>query len=352
MTRAKGATLRDVAREADVSIASASRAINGLDNVAAEVRGRVLEAASKLRYIPHAGARSLVMSKTNTIGLLLPDIYGEFFSEIIRGVDMAARARGLHLLVSGSHGDLGEAVAAVQAMGGRVDGLLVMSPFADAQDLMAVLPANLPFVTIASRLHQLDQGAIFVDNFIGGERAAQHLVDCGRTQLFHISGPPSNFEAQERFRGFSSVLAAHGVDAETRFFEGDFTEESGYGATQAILARGERPDGIFLANDMMAVGCLIALKEAGLSVPEDVSVIGYDDVPIARFTSPPLTTMRVGVQDLGQKGLELLVKAIAREPDLNTQGIVISPELVIRGTTLNEKRPIQSRPKKEPNLKN
>lgn len=332
----RGATLKDVAKAAEVSIASASRAINGLDNVAEGVRARVLDAASKLRYVPHGGARSLAMSRTNTIGLLLPDIYGEFFSEIIRGVDVAARNRGLHLLVSGSHGDVREAVAAIMAMSGRVDGLLVMSPFVDSQDLGAVLPLSLPLVTIASRIGQVDRGAISVDNFGGGRLAVQHLVEQGCTRLAHISGPASNFEAQERQRGYDAAVAELGASVtHVTTLEGDFVEESGFRAMKSIIdsARSSgtpMPDGIFVANDMMAVGALFALKESGVKVPEDVAVVGFDDVPIARFASPALSTLRVGVFELGRQGLELLANALADPDGGRAEGIVISPELVIR----------------------
>ena len=341
----KGATLKDVAREAEVSIASASRAINGLDNVAEAVRQRVLEAAAKLRYVPHGGARSLVTSRTNTVGVLLPDIYGEFFAEIIRGVDVAARARGLHILVSGSHGDLNEAVAVVRAMSGRVDGLLVMSPFVDSLDLAGVLPLNLPLVTIASRIGRVEQGSITVDNFGGGVKALEHLVAQGCRTLAHISGPASNFEAQERRRGFLEAADKVGLDRAPMTFEGDFTEESGYRGAKAFLAAcaesgAAMPEGIFVANDMMAVGCLLALREAGKTVPADVALVGFDDIPIARFTSPPLTTLRVGVFDLGRRGLELLVAAMEREERLEPQeermsgeGIIVSPELVFRDSS-------------------
>ena len=331
----RGATLKDVAKAAEVSIASASRAINGLDNVAEGVRARVLDAASKLRYVPHGGARSLAMSRTNTIGLLLPDIYGEFFSEIIRGVDVAARNRGLHLLVSGSHGDVREAVAAIMAMSGRVDGLLVMSPFVDSQDLGAVLPLSLPLVTIASRIGQVDRGAISVDNFGGGRLAVQHLVEQGCTRLAHISGPASNFEAQERQRGFDAAVAELGSKITCiPTIEGDFVEESGFRIMKSIIDAGKAgapmPDGIFAANDMMAVGALFALKECGVKVPHDVAVVGFDDVPLARFASPALSTLRVGVFELGRQGLELLANALADPDGGRAEGIVISPELVIR----------------------
>lgn len=323
----------DVARAADVSIASASRAINGLDNVTAEVRARVLEAATKLRYVPHWGARSLAMNRTNTIGLLLPDLHGEFFSELIRGVDQAARARGLHLLVSGSHGDLNEAVAAVRAMGGRVDGLLIMSPFVESQDLAAVLPLNLPLVTIASRIGAANHSAITVDNYEGAVIATRHLIGIGCRDIVHLSGPEQNFEAQERKRGYADAMRAGLPGAALRIYEGDFNEASGYAGAQAFLAEAALPDGFFAGNDMMALGALLALKEAGKGVPDNIAVVGFDDIPIARFTSPPLTTLRVGVFEMGRQGLEMLIAAFDDNDAHVPKSVVISPELIVRGSS-------------------
>ncbi|MBU6297024.1 MAG: LacI family DNA-binding transcriptional regulator [Alphaproteobacteria bacterium] len=334
----KGSTLRDVARAAEVSIASASRVINGIDSVTEDVRERVLKAASALHYVPHWGARSLVKSRTNTVGLLLPDIYGEFFSEIIRGIDDAARICGLHLLVSGSHGDLAEATAAMYAMSGRVDGLLVMSPSADSEDLAAALPLSVPLVTIGSRIEGIGQGAIRIDNFGGACAAVRHLAATGCRRIAFIRGPAENFEAQERLRGFSATMAELFPGAEMQTREGDFTEHSGYGAMRALLSCTAPPDGVFVANDMMAVGALLAIKEAGLNVPDDVAVTGFDDIPLARFVSPPLSTLRVGVYELGRQALDLLVNAIERENESEKTDIVISPELVVRESSKREIR--------------
>lgn len=328
----RGATLKDVAKAADVSIASASRAINGLDNVKEDLRRRVLEAASKLRYVPHGGARSLATNRTNTIGVILPDIYGEFFSEIIRGIDFAARARGLHILVSGSHGDLQEAVSAVRAMVGRVDGILVMSPFVESQDLVAILPLNLPLVTISSSIGDELEGAISIDNYGGGMIAAKHLSEIGCKEIGHVCGPISNFEACERKRGFIDGVGEAGLGAPA-IFEGDFSEESGYEAGLYFSKSHSRPDGIFVANDMMAVGCLMALADQGLNVPNDIAIIGFDDIPIARFTAPTLTTLKVGVYEIGTRSLDLLANGIENDDGTIGPGFKIEPELVARKST-------------------
>lgn len=326
----RASTLKDVARAADVSVASASRVINGIDTVTEEVRARVLEAARRLRYLPNWGARSLVMCRTNTIGLLLPDIYGEFFSEIIRGADSAARARNLQLLVSGSYGDRTDAVAAMQSMSGRVDGLLVMSPICDVSDLAETIALNVPLVTIGDRSDARNQGAIRIGNFDGACKAVRHLAAAGCERIAHICGPKENIDAQERLRGFSETVAALFPGSEPRVCQGDFAEGSGYTAMRTLLDGGNPPDGVFVGNDMMAAGVLHAAKEAGLDIPGELAVIGFDDIPLARFMSPPLSTLRVGVYEIGCRALELLIAAIEGDNGSKQTSFLISPELVVR----------------------
>jgi len=332
---AASVTLNDVAKAAGVSIASASRAINGLDNVTEEVRERVLAAASQLRYVPHGAARALAMSRTNTIGVILPDIYGEFFSEIIRGIDVGARASGLHILVSGSHGDLNEAVAAVRAMAGRVDGLLVMAPYAEAGDLAGKLPVNLPLVMMGGAGGQADLPSLMVDNYGGALEAVRHLYEQGCRRIAHITGPEGNLEAQDRLRGYLDGLKEAG-DLAPLLVPGDFTDKAGYDAVRRLLDSDDMPDGLFAANDMMALGASLALREAGLSMPEDVAVIGFDDIPVTRYASPPISTLRAGVFEIGRRSLELLSALIERsgtEASSSAASLIVRPELVVRASS-------------------
>lgn len=329
----KSATLKDVAREAAVSIASASRAINGLENVAEEVRARVLAAADRLRYIPHGGARSLATKRTNTIGVLLPDIYGEFFSEIIRGIDIAARSRGLHILVSGSHGDFNEAIAMMRAMAGRVDGILVMSPFVDAEKIANTLPPNMPIVSISGKLSKNLNSSISIDNYGGAVRATRHLFEIGCKNIAHICGPLNNLEAQERKRGYLQVCKEIN-QFEPIIFEGDFTENIGESAIEFLFNQKIIPDGIFAANDMMAIGALMALKARNIKIPDDVAIIGFDDIPITKFTSPSLSTIKVGVFEIGQRGLNHLLQSIENGNLPSKESIVIFPDLVVRTSSM------------------
>jgi LacI family transcriptional regulator len=326
--RARNVTIRDVAREARVSVASASRALNGSDSVTEAMRERVLGAARSLRYVPHSGARILSTRRTNTLGVILPDLHGEFFSEIIRGADVAARERGLHLLLSNSHADADAVAAVIRSMRGRVDGLLVMSPHVDAQVLADSLADDLPMVLLNTAVEGGGHPSFRVDNHGGAFAVTRHLAENARC-VAHISGPLDNFEAEERMRGWRDALG----EAAGPVLPGDFTEEAGYRAGQAIAQMRPRPAAVFAANDMMAVGCLTALAEAGLAVPGDVAVAGFDDIPIARLIRPKLTTVSARIADLSRRALERLARLV-EEPDANDDPLqTVRPEVVVRETS-------------------
>src|SRR6059058_4242854 len=208
------ATIRDVARRAQVSVASVSRALNGLDNVSEQTRARVVEAARELGYVPHAGARSLSLARSNAVGVVLPDLYGEFFSEIVRGMDRAASRRGYLLLLSNMHGRKEQAVTALHAMRGRVDGLIVMAPHLSEAELAHALPTGFPVVLINTRSEEDGRPAIHLDNEAGASGVVDHLVALGRTRLVHIAGPAGNLDAQERAEAFRDTCAANSVHCE------------------------------------------------------------------------------------------------------------------------------------------
>jgi LacI family transcriptional regulator len=279
------------------------------------------------------------------VGLLLPDIHGEYFSELIRGVDRAARERGLHLLVSSSHGDTPEGTrTALGSMNGRVDGLLMMSPHVAAGSLAASLPPGFPTVLMNTRAARGVRPVYLVDDFRGARAMTSHLAACGYRRIAHIRGPRSNFDAEERLRGYRAGLGA----LRAAVIAGDFSEESGYRAGQALAAAGARPDAVFAGNDAMAIGCLFALTEAGLRVPDDVALAGFDDIPVARFVHPPLTTVRVDVAAMGRRALERLAAAIG-DPKAGAGGVETVPvELVVRESCgANLSRRARRRPRRK-----
>jgi LacI family transcriptional regulator len=323
----RGPTIKDVGARAGVSVATVSRVLNGKGLVREDTVRRVLDAAAALNYVPHGGARSLSTRRTSTVGVVLPDLHGEFFSETIRGIDVAARQRGYHLLVSGSHSEWSEMSAVLLAGRGRVDGLIVMAPEMEAERIASWLPSGLPVVLLNGRAE--GTWSVAVDNAQGAGSMMKHLLSLGHREIGFISGPEGNSDAIERLRAWREMMRESGIAAiDELLVEGDFSETAGYEAGYTILSRPRRPTALFAANDAMAIGALCAIREQGVRVPEDIAVVGFDDVPIARFLSPPLTTVSVEIAELGRQAFELLLEAgePGREPRLE----ILPTHLVIR----------------------
>ena len=327
-------TIKDVARRANVSVATVSRALNGHENVTEAVRLRVFAVANELRYSPHHAARSLSSRRTRTIGVVLPDLYGEFFSELMRGIDQVARERGLHLLVSSYHGNPEEQGAALRAMRGRVDGLLVMSPYLDNVGVLTDhLPPSLPAVLLNTCLSDAAIPALSIDNYGGARTLMHHLIESGYRRIAFIAGPEDNFDAHERLRGYRDAIAEALPKAKPWILPGDFDEASGHRAGRELLASKQRPDAVFAANDMMALGCLFAFNQAGLQVPGDIALAGFDDIPLSRYVHPSLTTMRVDITEFGGRALRALLDRPEQEDAETPAQVLLAPELIAREST-------------------
>ena len=305
-------TIREVAREAGVSVATVSRVLNGSGPVSETTRARIRRVASDLRYVPNGAARSLITNRTQTLGVILPDLYGEFFSEVIRGVDGAARLHQYHLLVSSSHSDRDELQAALQSMHGRVDGLLVMSPHVDARVLQQVLPARVPAILLGSAQGVVPvHGHVTMDNRGGARLVTRHLIAQGHRRIVHLAGPDGNADAQARQVGFLEALAEAGLEADAdAVVAGDFTEAGGASAALQAVQQTQQPTALVAGNDSMAIGAILALRERGLRVPDDVAVTGFDDLPIGRYFTPALTTVHVAIDQIGARATALLVAAL------------------------------------------
>ena len=324
-------TIKDVARESGVSVATVSRAINGQGSVSPPVRQRVLEVARRLDYAPHEAARALSSRRTRTVGVVLPDLHGEFFSELIRGIGQEARAHGMHLLLSSDHGDAGGQGVALQAMRGRVDGVLVMAPTdAGMRSLSAHLSPGLPAVLINGIDGEGRWPAVAVDGYGGARTLVGHLLETGCRRIAFIAGPDDNHDARERRRGCEDELAGAAQGTAFQVLPGRFDEASGVEAAHALLATGPLPDAVFAANDAMAIGCLQGLADAGVDVPGRVAVAGFDDIPLARYVRPALTTIRVDIAELGARALRVL---IGIESGPATDLGLVRGELIVRGST-------------------
>lgn len=325
-------TIRDVAREAGVSVASASRALNGHDNVTSDTRLRVEKAAKTLNYVPHWGARSLTRRTSDAIGVVLPDLIGEYFSELVRGIDRVAHAHGKQLLLSNMHGNPHEAAHAVRAMRGRVDGLLVMTPDAGLDRLLDALSPKLPAVLLQCHEPAPGIGSVGIDNEGAARTMTRHLVARGYRRIAFVSGPRHNRDSMARQAGFRAALIEETGERDPIVIPGDFSEGSGADAARLLIAGRLKVDAIFCANDMMAVGCCGVLADAGIAIGETIGIAGFDDIPIAHYIAPALTTMNVRIDELGAMATQKLL-GVMTGATRGDQPTILSPQLVIRAST-------------------
>jgi LacI family transcriptional regulator len=328
------ATIRDVARLAAVSVASASRAMNGHRSVSPDLRTRVLDAAAQLHFVPHAGARGLVMRRTQMIGVVLPHVHGDFFSEFVRGMERMARGSGYQLLLSSMHEDPAEVARSLGAMRGRVDGLVIMPPHLDLDLVAAYLPDTLPAVLVYGQsIRPIGNARFSLDNHAATYTMINHLVATGRRNIVHVSGPPANHTAIARIEGYRAAMAALLPGAAPLILTGDFTEEGGAAAARSVLAEHPATDAIFCGNDITAIGCMTVLRDAGIAVPQRIAVAGFDDVPLARLFAPTLTTMRIDVAGVAARALTRLIEEISGTPGLPADEI-LRAELIVRDSTV------------------
>ncbi len=309
-----GATIKDVAKEAGVSTATVSRVLNGSGPVSTATRARIHDVAERLRYAPNSSARSLITARTHTFGVLLPDLYGDFFSEVIRGIDQAAQKSDYHVLLSSSHTNRSGIEAAMRAMRGRVDGLIVMYPEIDGTVLRSNLPESMPVVLLNCLVSDGAFDAINIDNFGGAYAMVRHLVGHGHRRIAIIKGEAKNHDAAERLRGYRAALQDSGIEQDDLLeVGGAFTEATGYAATERLLESGSGATAIFAANDSMAIGAVSAVRRSGRRVPADMAVAGFDDIPIARYLNPRLSSVHVPISELGTRAMDRLMEAVRFE---------------------------------------
>lgn len=325
------ATIKDVAREAGVSVATVSRVFNDSGQVSEDTRKTVREVAGRLNYWPNGVARSLITSRTHSLGVLLPDMHGEFFSEVIRGIDLTARNDNLHLLVSSSHSEIDALIAALLSLRGRIDGLIVMAPDVDAPAAIRACIGELPVVMLNPGLELDECDSVSIANYDGAYQVVKYLMSLGHRRIAAVKGPERNIDARQRLYGYRRALADGGGEMLPELeIRGNFREASGAEAAADILRLTPRPTAVFAANDYMAVGLICALRAAGLRIPEDMAVAGFDDIPIARFVTPPLTTVRVDAFALGQRAVELLLPRTQSKKPVDHRHDVLPAEIIIR----------------------
>lgn len=330
---ARDATIKDIARTAGVSYATVSRALNGKYGVKPSTRERVLAAARRLGYRPNAIARGLVTRRTMTIGLIVPDITNPFFPEVAAGVEDAARAAGYGVLLCNSDWQkVSERQYAALLIGRRVEGIII-APISRAEEpLDERVPPSFPVVYVASNPRATPRSYVVIDNVRGALLATKHLLDAGRSPVAFIGSQERADD--ERFEGYRRALADRGMACDERFVRlGDMRQASGYRLLRGMIDEGDRPRAVFAENDLMALGCLQAARECGLRVPEDVAIVGFDDIPFASFPEVQLTTIRQPTYDMGRMAVDILLAGCAEAPKRpEARQVVLEPQLVVRRT--------------------
>ena len=328
MPKNRPPTIADVARHAEVSIATVSRVLNGTTPVQAEKADRVRLAMEELQFVPRHAARVLASKRTNTIGLLLPEISGDFFSPMLKGIEAAAHEAGYDLLVHSTQ----QVKTTRRRLGEHnTDGLLIFTNSLPSHELHRLHSLNFPLVL----LHQmppdsLEIPVIAIENKDGAAMLIDHLIEeHGRRRIVYLRGPEGHEDSVWRERGYREALEAHSLEFASHLIaSGGFDDEEAYTAIQRLLADGIDFDAVFAGDDDAAIGAMRALKLAGQRVPQDVSVVGFDDVPFARYLSPALTTVRAPIEQVGREAVHQLVRLMNGEhADALT---LMRTELVIR----------------------
>jgi LacI family transcriptional regulator len=326
--------IKDVAARAAVSATTVSHVVNGTRFVAAETRIRVEEAVAALGYVPSAVARSLKHNTTHTFGVLIPNNSNPYFAEIIRGMEDHCYGAGYNVLLGNSDDDAERQTAYLRVLAEkRIDGLLLVAAHRNAQLRQLLRALKIPLVLVDREVPGLESDLVEVDHALGGLLATRHLLELGHPGVACISGPPALSPSSQRRAGWKLALAEAGLDRREGDLErGDFSSRGGYLAMQALLRRGPRPSAVFVCNDLMAFGALAAANEAGIQVPRQMSIVGYDDIELAAFSTPALTTVAQPKRQIGIQAAELLLDRLHTHRT-DFQRVILPPHLKLRAST-------------------
>ena len=326
-------TLKTIAEEAGLSITTVSRALAGYDDVNEDTRRRIVAIAQRLGYQPNLAARHLRSKQTHTIGMVIPltSYFSDpFFMELLSGVGRQAAEHGYDLLLSAQQpGE--EELSAYRRMvaSSRIDGVVLARVLADDPRITFLKEAHHPFVAFG-RSNTSDYPYIDVDGATGVYHLVEHLIERGHRRIAMILSPRDLAFTTARFEGYQRALDEAGLCIDQRYIvESDLTQEGGYTAALRLLALPSPPTAIVACNDAMAIGAMQAIQARGRAVGRDVAVAGFDDIPSAATTDPPLTTVRQPIYDIGRRALEMLIRVIRREP-LDESQVLLLPELIVR----------------------
>ena len=332
------ATLKEVARLAGVHPSTISRALRNDPNlrISEGTRRRILQAIEATNYHPNRVARSLKAQRTHLLGLMVPDIANPFFAVMLRGVEDVAGAWGFHVIVCNTDERPEKAEAYLQILMGRqIDGMLIATSHREDPIVQRLWREGYAIVLVNRLCELAPVPSVSLDEVAGMRLAVEHLLALGHRHIAHIAGPPQVSTAHQRRRTFEEVLHRYGLLRPEWVVQGDYNRQAGYQAMKQLLQLPELPTALVAANDLAALGAISAAREHGLQVPVDLSVVGYNDIPLAAEVSPALTTVRVPMSQMGARAAELLIARITGGAGQGcvAERVVLQPELVVREST-------------------
>lgn len=331
-------TIKDIAREAGVTHTTVSRALRGSPLISVETSDRIRKIATTMGYEPSAAARSLKTNRSQVLGVILSHIADPFFSEILQGIDEVAQQRGYSLFIAAAQHNLAREESIVKTMREhRVDGVIICStPFSPKQSHL-FKSTNTPIVVINNQAAEDYRYSIYHDDLYGSQQVVQHLIDLGHKRIAYLGSARSGRTNLERLAGFREKMRAARLSVPTGFIHEVFGNdpESGLVAANHFLTLSERPTAIFCFNDMLALGLLRGLHEAGVTIPDDCSLAGFDNISFSAYTYPPLTTFDQPKREIGSEAARLLLGLLnSAEPDVKTPKIhTLKGKLLVRDST-------------------
>jgi LacI family transcriptional regulator len=326
------ASIADVARRARVSPATVSRVVNGTKRVAPEVEARVREAIAELRYEPFGPARALRQQRVRVWAVIIADIENPFFTSVVRGIEDVAYAEGYRLVLCNSDEDVTKESEYIDiALRERMAGVVIAAASTSESKMDRVREAGTPVVAIDREVETADIDAVTVDNRAGALAATEHLLDNGWRRVGCVVGPSRISTSNERLDGYRMALSQRGVTFDRSLVRrADFREDGGYKATRALLELADPPDALFVANNLMTLGALHAIQDAGLRVPDDLGIVGFDDSPAADLMRPRLTVVAQPTYQIGRVAGQLL---LTPQPD-TPRHEVLAPQLIVRESSI------------------
>jgi DNA-binding LacI/PurR family transcriptional regulator len=326
-------TIKDVAQRAGVSLATVSRVLNGYPHVAPDVRARVLDAIEALNYRPSRVAQRLRAPQSRLIGIIFSDIKNPFYTLALSGIEQVLSEQGLSVLLGNSNSDQDREDNFIALMKAEDVAGLIIAPVKEDSALLAdMAQEHLPVVVIDRNLSHMGLDTVLADNRTGAYQAIKYLIQLGHRHIAAVNGPQHLTSGRERYAGFLQAIDEAGLAADPSLIRfGDFQLESGYSLTQEILSQPQKPTALFVANNLMTIGALNAIHEMNYRIPDDLSVIGFDDLPWAISLNPPLTTVSQPTFEIGVRAAELLLDHIAH-PDRPAQTVILDTQLVVRAS--------------------